>query len=203
MQIETQLSSVLNSSRQLALMIDWGQMPRRLWLTEHTSLACHCQCSKQSGETTLQSSASSRSYTAVKNKQINSLSFTLLRLRNVPPGAKGINIKYIFCPVSVVCPHHPLMPQKSQELACLASYPLPICGFGSAFWSDVWISQSVIKHQSAVWCVLWGNECQRKKGKCWQRSARWSFFFFFLMGIRCDNRQTGSRFLSPVFIRQD
>lgn len=61
------------------------------------------------------------------------------------------------------------------------SYLLPICGFGSAFWSDAWISQSVIKHQSTVWCVRRSNACQRKKAKRWQRSARWCFPTFLLL----------------------
>lgn len=64
-------SSILPDS--WLLTIDWGQMPRRLWLTEHASLACHCQCWKRSAETTPQSSASSRSYTVVKNQQMNPL----------------------------------------------------------------------------------------------------------------------------------
>lgn len=71
-------------------------------------------------------------------------------------------------------------------------YLLPFCAFGSAiFWSHVWTSQPVIKHQSTDWCEVWSNECQRKR---WQRSARWSFeSFFFLLFFKWELGTTTGR----------
>lgn len=94
----------------------------------------------------------------------------------------------------------------SMSAWCQPSYLLPICGFGSAFWSDTRISQSVIKHQPTVWCLWQSNSCQRKKGSNVGRDQFGSLFqrfFAFFLGIRYGDRRMGSRFLGPVSIRQD
>lgn len=186
-------------------MIDWGQMPRRLWLTEHTSLACHCQCSKQSGQTVLQSSASCRSCTAVRNKRMAAQP-ALVCIVATERCASWSSRKMKFSAQSVLFVHTILWFTKVLEISTSAwwqpSYLLPICGFGSFLNRSVGDRTSV----DCLMCSAKQRLPDEKKGKGWQQSAQWSFqsfFFFFYGGFRYDNRQTDGRFLSPVSIRQD
>lgn len=100
------------------------------------------------------------------------------------------------------------MSHKSQELAGLLGQVIfcQICGFGSAF-LERRLNQSVSDKTSidCLMCTAKQRVPEEKSQTLAAISAVMFFnvsFGFFFMGIRYDDRQTGSRFLGPVCVYQ-